>query len=343
MPTLRELLMAGDSKSGSYRPGTLSDVLLPVGDSKEETLAKLERAREFMGLPTYVEQLRRQEAGQTPVNPLEVLQAATSPIESVTAAPARAAAAKAQEADRLSEVVDAFKEQMGKDPKAASSGEAMAEKAGLEGKAAKTVGIGLDLALDPTNLLGAGATKAAIPLLGLVGALKAQREAKAAEVLAKPGALGFYSKLEDLILQKMGKSATPQQVMAIAREAKAEEVASAGLEELLKGKEKITKEEVLGRLAETRPQLQEVTKGGKIGQVWKDYDKLFRKEQDINSELYDFRTILKNMLLKEKADPEILASVDSAVYYGGTLWKDLKSTVQNKNSRSIKKRKSFYW
>lgn len=267
MPTLRELLMAGDSKSGSYRPATLSDVLLPVGDSKEETLAKLERAREFMGLPTYVEQLRRQEAGQTPVNPLEVLQAATSPIESVTAAPARAAAAKAQEANKLSEVVDAFKEQMGKDPKAASSGEAMAEKAGLEGKAAKTVGIGLDLALDPTNLLGAGATKAAIPLLGLVGALKAQREAKAAEVLAKPGALGFYSKLEDLVLQKMGKSATPEQVMAIAKGAKEEEVAASGLEQLLKGKDKVSKDEVLQQIRSQRPQLQEIVKGSETKQL----------------------------------------------------------------------------
>lgn len=59
---------------------------------------------------------------------------------------------------------------------------------------------------------------------------------------------GVYSKLQKLIDQKMGASATPEQVLAIAREAKPEEVAYTGLNDFLKNKTKVTKRDVLKHL-----------------------------------------------------------------------------------------------
>lgn len=147
---------------------------------------QLEKQRQLLGLPSYIEQLRRQQQGQTPVTPLEVLGALTRPLESVTAAPARAAVAKLQQAAPLSEVVEAFKAQMGKPPETAPSGEQLVQATGLGGKPAKVAGLGLEMAIDPTNLIGAGVAKAAVPLLGLAGALaKTEKLAEKAQDIAK--------------------------------------------------------------------------------------------------------------------------------------------------------------
>jgi ADP-Ribosyltransferase in polyvalent proteins len=149
-------------------------------------LEQLEKQRALLGLPSYVEQLKRQQAGESTVTPLEVLGALTRPIESVTAAPARAAVAKLQQSAPLSEVVQAFKAQMGKPPETAPSGEQLAEATGLTGGKAKAAGLGLEMAIDPTNLIGAGVAKAAVPLLGLAGALaKTEKLAEKAQDIAK--------------------------------------------------------------------------------------------------------------------------------------------------------------
>lgn len=223
-------------------------------------------ASEFLGLPEYEKMLERTRSGQLSLTPLEVMGMAGRPIESVTAAPARAAISSLQGNLDLGEAMRAFANQFGRNVDLAPTGAQIAEKAGLQGKAAAAAGLGLDIAIDPSSIMGGAALKAgaamkALPLLGLAGTVaKAGKIEKAAEVgsvLAKQDPLGFYSKLEDVILSKMGRSATPEQVMSIAKGAKEEEVAVSGLADFLKGKEKVTQEEVLQQIRKNRPQLTE--------------------------------------------------------------------------------------
>lgn len=77
----------------------------------------------------------------------------------------------------------------------------------------------------------------------------------------KPDKLGFYSKLEQLMQEKMGPKAMPEQVMAIAQGAKKEELARSGLEGFVSGKDKLTREEVLSHLEGQYPQIDEVVRG----------------------------------------------------------------------------------
>lgn len=72
----------------------------------------------------------------------------------------------------------------------------------------------------------------------------------------------FYSKLTQLIEQKMGGSADPAQILAMIRDIKEEERKWSGIDEFLKGKKKVTKAELLDFLRANELQIQEVTKGG---------------------------------------------------------------------------------
>ena len=224
----------------------------------------LKETTEFLGLPSGEEIQKRQSEGKQVLNPLEVMGVVGRPIESVTAAPARAAISSLQGNLDLGEAMKAFANQFGRNPSLAPTGGDIAEKAGLQGKAAAAAGLGLDIAIDPTNLMGTAALKA-LPLIGLAGTVaKAEKAQALSKVLAAKDELGFYSKLEQVILEKMGKSATPEQVMSIAKGAKEEEVAASGLEQLLKGKDKVSKDEVLQQIRSQRPQLQEVIKQPKF-------------------------------------------------------------------------------
>jgi hypothetical protein len=71
----------------------------------------------------------------------------------------------------------------------------------------------------------------------------------------------FYSKLQKTIDEKMGNAATVEQVRAIARDLKPEEVEWSGLNEFLQGKEKVSKPELLDFLRANQLQIKEVTKG----------------------------------------------------------------------------------
>ncbi len=70
----------------------------------------------------------------------------------------------------------------------------------------------------------------------------------------------FYSKLRQVVEQKMGGSAAPEHIMGMIREVKPEEVAHHGVEQFLTGKPKVTKEEMLAHLDSVTPQINEVTK-----------------------------------------------------------------------------------
>lgn len=227
----------------------------------EQLRALIERQRALLGVPPMEEQYKRIEAGQTPINPLEAFGMVARPIESVTAAPTRAGAKALSEGQGLTGFVEAFREQMGKPPETAPSGEELAKTVVPYGASPKLLGIGLDVALDPMNVVNpALAGMAAMAGLKKVG--RAAEVAQEAARLAPQDALGFYSKLERLMIEKMGKSATPEQVMSIAQGAKQEEVAASQLADFLRGKQSVSKEDVLGQIRETRPQLIEKTLGG---------------------------------------------------------------------------------
>ncbi len=72
----------------------------------------------------------------------------------------------------------------------------------------------------------------------------------------------FYLKSQQLIEAKMGNSATVEQVRAILKEVKEEERKWSGIDEFLKGKEKISKAELLEFLRANQLEIKEVTKGG---------------------------------------------------------------------------------
>jgi hypothetical protein len=70
-----------------------------------------------------------------------------------------------------------------------------------------------------------------------------------------------YSKLEKLVAQKVGSSATPEQIMGILKEVKSEELEWFGIKEFLEGKEKVSKEDLLTHIRANMLEIKDVTKG----------------------------------------------------------------------------------
>lgn len=79
---------------------------------------------------------------------------------------------------------------------------------------------------------------------------------------SKPNAMGFVSKLEQTIEDKMSASQDVNSLKAMLKEIKPEEMKWSGLDEFLKGKEKVKKEDVLNFLKANQLQIEEVTKTG---------------------------------------------------------------------------------
>lgn len=70
----------------------------------------------------------------------------------------------------------------------------------------------------------------------------------------------FYSKLQQTIETKMGNINTVEQVRGLIKDMKAEEIQWSGIEEFLKGKDKVSKPELLDYLRANDLQIREVTK-----------------------------------------------------------------------------------
>lgn len=73
----------------------------------------------------------------------------------------------------------------------------------------------------------------------------------------KPNKLGLFSKLEDVLNRRMGDVATPQEIEGIIKEVKPEEIEYSKIRELLSGKKKVSKEEVLDHVRKNTPQIEE--------------------------------------------------------------------------------------
>lgn len=85
-----------------------------------------------------------------------------------------------------------------------------------------------------------------------------------------PDSLGFYSQLQRKVEEKMGKSATVDQVKALLKEVKEEERKWSGIDEFLKGKEKVKKEDLLAFIRGNQIEIKEVLKGSgsEVGYVF---------------------------------------------------------------------------
>jgi hypothetical protein len=109
--------------------------------------------------------------------------------------------------------------------------------------------------------------RSTLPIDEFMARVKSARDAKtffqspqqATAVVASAPA--FYLKSTQLLEQKMGNSATVEQVKAILKDVKEEERKWSGLDDFLKGKEKVSKPELLEFLRANQLQIQEVTKG----------------------------------------------------------------------------------
>lgn len=77
-----------------------------------------------------------------------------------------------------------------------------------------------------------------------------------------PNEMGFYSKLGKIVDEKMGGSATVEQINGMLKEIKPEERKWSGLDDFLKGKEKVSKADLQAFLQGNQLEIKEVTKGG---------------------------------------------------------------------------------
>jgi hypothetical protein len=108
--------------------------------------------------------------------------------------------------------------------------------------------------------VGREAVEAAPRILGNeIGAVGRDVKAAAGPRMVMPG---MYSKAEQSIAEKMGGSASPQQIMGILKEAKPEEIEFLGIPKFLEGKTKVTKDEMLGHIRENLPKIQQTVLGG---------------------------------------------------------------------------------
>lgn len=81
--------------------------------------------------------------------------------------------------------------------------------------------------------------------------------------IANPySSLGMYSKLQQTIDQKMSNSMMVKDLKGLLKEIKPEEMKYLGLDDFLKGKEKVSKADVLAHIKGNQVQLEEITKTG---------------------------------------------------------------------------------
>jgi hypothetical protein len=74
--------------------------------------------------------------------------------------------------------------------------------------------------------------------------------------------LGLYSKLESIVQNKMGGSATPEQIRGMLKEVKPEEMEYSGTNDFLNGKDKVSKEDLLNNLENNQTDIRENTREG---------------------------------------------------------------------------------
>lgn len=131
---------------------------------------------------------------------------------------------------------------------------------------------------------------------------------------------GMYSKVEQLIQEKMGRSATPEQIMGVLKEAKPEEIEYLDIPQFLEGKNKVTKDELISYIQKKLPKIKEIKLGG--------FSKTAQESLiDENSDKLDhFIDIADTMNLNN----EDQAAFEYGFNSGGQYWEDAKNIIINK-------------
>lgn len=93
---------------------------------------------------------------------------------------------------------------------------------------------------------------------------------KQSPVKLQSNELGFYHKIQNTISEKMGNTATVEQVRGIIKEMKPEEIKWSGIDEFLKGKEKVSKTELLDYLMANQVEIKEVVRSSAKALDWID-------------------------------------------------------------------------
>lgn len=167
-------------------------------------------------------------------------------------------------------------------------------KAAMEQKYLEGVGPAIGTGKIP-GLKGTAAMPEVLPAIKNVPAIKPQFQ-KLREVIP-----GMYSKAEAIIENKMGGSASPQQIGAMLREAKPEEVQYLGIPEFLEGKNKVTKEDILEHIRSGLPNIQPLPVKGQLApEIKQEISALAKQKQSVHQEEYDL--IKKERELEEKND-----------------------------------------
>jgi hypothetical protein len=122
-----------------------------------------------------------------------------------------------------------------------------------------------------------------------------------------PNAPPFYHKIQRVIEDKMGKSATIEQVRSIIKEVKAEEKKWSGIDDFLKGKEKVNKAELLEFLRGNQIEIEEITRGHNV--VSPESDAKLKELHGIY-----FKKLLSSLKIRDKAIKEVIDGGASKEY-----------------------------
>lgn len=154
--------------------------------------------------------------------------------------------------------------------------------------------------------VGKAAAAPADALLGNeVGALKLGNEAT-----PDLNNLGMYSKLRELIKNKMGNSATPEQIqgMVAGGGIKPDEIQYNKLNDILNGQSKVNKDDLLNQLQQNQPQIKELTlQDNNNPKKFQDIvDQLDKSRNAISQKTFDLLDAanMKNMTAKYYDDPD---------------------------------------
>jgi hypothetical protein len=137
----------------------------------------------------------------------------------------------------------------------------------------------------------------------------------------------FYSKLERLVQAKMGNSATIEQVRALLKDVKEEERKWSGIDEFLKGKEKVSRAELLEFLRLNQLEIKEVTKGdvGQKVQVGATVYGVFSEDGEWQGSFLDEHNAKQEAKRLSREEGSEF-TVDKAEWDGETTLEDVEST-----------------
>jgi|688.fasta_scaffold00313_9 hypothetical protein len=154
------------------------------------------------------------------------------------------------------------------------------------------------------GLKGTAAMPEVLPAVKSAPAIRPQFQ-KIREILP-----GMYSKAEAIIENKMGGSATPQQIGGMLREAKPEELEYLGIPQFLEGKNKVTREEMLEHIRSNLPEIQALPVKGRIDEkgIADLEDRILKLDEEFRKSKHEKEIYEYEFLLSAEKDHKLSAS-----------------------------------